>query len=146
MQKMIIILFLLFGGLLYAKPARADVTYVKVNKVGNFYSFYVTIHSNETGCSQFANWWEVLDANGNLLYRRILVHSHPSEQPFTRAGGKVALKKNQIVYIRAHLNNLGYVGDVFVGSVATGFKKAQNPPKFPKEIEQLPPQPIGCAF
>ena len=129
----------------YADTTRADVTAISVTGEDT-YRFAVTLKSDETGCKQFANWWEVLNAKGELLYRRILVHSHPDTQPFTRSGGKLSVKKDETLYVRAHMNNVGYVGDVFVGSVRKGFKKTTTIPDFPWSIENEKPLPTGCLY
>ena len=125
---------------------QADVQNITISGTENNYNFNVKINANETGCDQYTDWWEVLDTKGNLLYRRILIHSHPSEQPFTRGGGNIAIKKDATVYIRAHMHPLGYVGDVFSGSVDKGFHKSTNPPSFPTALEKSAPLPNGCAF
>ena len=78
----------------------------------------------------------MLSEKGELLYRRILVHSHPDTQPFTRSGGQMNIKADDIVYIRAHMNTLGYVGDVFKGTVNSGFKKVTNMLEFDKNVEK----------
>ena len=147
-MKKVILSILLWVSLSFsieAQEIRADV--VKVTVTGkSAYRFNVTLSSDETGCQQYADWWEVLDAQGMLLYRRILFHSHPDDQPFTRSGGNVLLKPGQKVYVRGHMNKLGYMGDVFVGSVSSGFKKAVKPPSFPKALEKQAPLPDGCAF
>ena len=109
-------------------------------------NFSATIKSDETGCAQYANWWEVLNKNGKLIYRRILFHSHPEEQPFTRSGGPVRILKNEKVYIRARMNTVGYRGSVFIGNLTNGFKKIKNPPIFSKNIEKQNPQPGKCWF
>ncbi len=124
------------------QDVKADVIAVLASNT----NFSVTIKSDETGCAQYANWWEVLDKNGKLIYRRILFHSHPEEQPFTRSGGPVRILNNEKVYIRAHMNNVGYSGSVFVGSLINGFKKIKNPPIFSKSIEKQNPQPGKCWF
>jgi len=124
------------------QSAKADVIAVLASNM----NFLVTIKSDETGCAQYANWWEVLDKNGKLIYRRILFHSHPNEQPFTRSGGPVRILKNEKVYIRVHMNNTGYGGSVFAGSPKNGFKKIKNPPIFSKSIEKQSPQPRKCWF
>lgn len=49
------------------------------------------MRSPDRDCGLYADWWEVVGEDGRLLYRRILMHSHPDEQPFTRPGGPVAI-------------------------------------------------------
>ncbi len=132
--------------LTYGNEPRANVTAVTVTGESGAYRFAVTLKSDETGCAQYADWWEVLTEDGELLYRRILVHSHPDTQPFTRSGGALNIKKYDILYIRAHMNKLGYVGDVFKGSVAKGFKHATELPTFSQKLEKQSPLPKGCAF
>jgi hypothetical protein len=52
--------------------------------------------------------WEVVDVTGEaLLYRRILGHSHVSEQPFVRSGGPVSATSD-VVIVRSHGNVGGY--------------------------------------
>ena len=147
MKKMILSILLLLGSSLgiQAQEIRADV--IKVTVTGkSSYRFNVTLESDETGCQQYADWWEVLDSQGKLLYRRILFHSHPNDQPFTRSGGNVILNPDQKVFIRGHMNKLGYVGDLFEGSVSKGFQKTEKPLVFPKALETQVPLPDGCAF
>ncbi len=141
-MRIFLLIFILLDFTYSAKNIRADVTDVRVNKN----NFSVTIKSDETGCKQYANWWEVLDKSGNLIYRRVLFHSHSNEQPFTRSGGPVKIAPNKIVYIRAHMNNVGYVGDIFKGSIQNGFAKDTNPPNFSNNIESLRPLPRRCWF
>lgn len=132
--------------LMYGNEPRANVIAVTVTGEPGSYRFSVTLKSDETGCAQYADWWEVLTQEGALLYRRILVHSHPDTQPFTRSGGSLNIKKYDILYVRAHMNKLGYVGDVFKGTVAKGFKHATELPTFPQMLEKQTPLPKGCAF
>jgi len=124
----------------------AQVTAIEVTGIENAYTFSVTILSTDAGCEQYADWWEVIDLEGNLLYRRILGHSHVNEQPFTRSGGTVAISKEQEVYIRAHMNNLGYGDVVLKGSVLMGFTKAELDTKFASNLETQAPLPTNCAF
>ena len=81
------------------------VTAVAVSGEENQYNFSITIESDDTGCDQYADWWEIIDFDGNLLFRRILTHSHVNEQPFTRSGGPVPITTSTEVYVRAHMNN-----------------------------------------
>lgn len=124
----------------------AQVTEVSISGDENAYTFNVTIKSPDTGCSQYADWWEVIGLDGSLIYRRILTHSHVDEQPFTRSGGPVEISKNTEVYVRAHMNNTGYGSAVFKGSVEAGFVSAQLTIDFAKELETADPLPEGCAF
>jgi hypothetical protein len=125
---------------------RADVTAVNVNGDSGSYSFNVTLSSDETGCAQYANWWEVLDETGNLIYRRILFHSHPTDQPFTRSGGSIMISSTQVVYVRAHMNTTGYNGDVLKGSVESGFEVSSDIIQNSEAVILQAPQPDGCAF
>lgn len=145
-MKNLLILILVLSSLSYGNESRANVTAVTVTGEPGAYRFSVTLKSDETGCAQYADWWEVLTKEGKLLYRRILVHSHPDTQPFTRSGGPVKIGKDSIVYVRAHMNKLGYVGDVFKGSVVHGFKHATELPTFSQKLEIQNPLPKGCAF
>ena len=127
----------------------AIVSEVKVSGKGNIYDFSVTLKSPDTGCDQYANWWEVISVDSKtLIYRRILAHSHVSEQPFTRSGGAIAISANQEVIVRAHMHPTGY-GDGIIamkGSVANGFSPFDIPAGFGGNLEKDDPQPRGCAF
>lgn len=124
----------------------AQITKITVSGQDNQYTFNVTITSPDLGCNQYANWWEVIDLDGNLLYRRVLAHSHVNEQPFTRSGSAVSISETTEVYVRAHMNTTSYGNMVFKGSVADGFTAANLDSKFAKELQEVAPLPTGCAF
>ena len=124
----------------------ADVISVSVSSNPNDYQFSVGIQSPDTGCDQYADWWEVLSEEGSLIYRRILAHSHVNEQPFVRSGGPVPIEADDVVYIRAHMHPGGYGGDVFKGTVQGGFEESSVPSDFALEVETEEPQPGDCAF
>ena len=125
---------------------QAVIKAVQVAGTENNYSFNVTIKSPDTGCQQYADWWEVFDQEGNLLYRRILGHSHVDEQPFTRSGGPIDISADQFVYIRAHMNPLGYGSFGVGGSVQEGFKQEMIETTVANELETTAPLPKNCAF
>ena len=124
----------------------ADVVSVQAKGSAGAYQFSVEVSSPDTGCEQYADWWEVLDEQGQLLYRRILAHSHTSEQPFVRSGGPVAIDPETPVWVRAHMHPGGYGGVAFRGSVEDGFSEAQPEPDFAAGVADQSPLPDGCAF
>jgi len=144
--KKIMIIFICVLGIGCAQTVEANVIKVKTKGSDGAYRFSVTLKSTETGCDQYADWWEVVSKKGELLYRRILVHSHPDTQPFTRSGGNVNIQKDDIVYIRGHMNKEGYVGDVMMGSVSEGFKKVNEVVNFSETLETQTPLPKGCLY
>lgn len=124
----------------------ADVLSVKVTGSPGAYQFAVEVASPDTGCDQYADWWEVVSEDGQLLYRRILLHSHVNEQPFVRSGGPVDISADMTVYVRAHLNTNGYGGQVLKGTVQDGFLPVEVEAVFGSDLERVPPQPEDCAF
>jgi hypothetical protein len=133
-------------GALAMKSPAADVTAVAVSGSPGAYTFNVTVKSPDTGCQQYADWWEVVSEDGKLLYRRVLLHSHVDEQPFTRSGGPVLIKPDTVVWVRAHMNTTSYGGVAFKGSVKTGFKPAMPNAGFAVGLAKQPPLPEGCDF
>ena len=124
----------------------ADVIKVQVSGSPGAYNFSVTIRSPDTGCAQYADWWEVVGADGKLLYRRVLLHSHADEQPFDRSGGPVPIQSDTTVWVRAHMNTTGYGGAALQGSPKSGFAAATPPPSFAADAATQAPLPDGCAF
>ena len=129
-----------------AAAPTANVVAVEVSGRPGAYEFSVGIASPDLGCQQYADWWEVLSEKGELLYRRILWHSHSNEQPFERSGGPVNIAASQVVWVRAHMHPGGYGGAPFRGSVQGGFRAAAPVPGFAAGVEKLVPQPDSCAF
>lgn len=124
----------------------AKILQVEARGEPSAYNFSVTISSPDTGCDRYANWWEVIDEEGNLLYRRILAHSHVDEQPFTRSGGTIALQPNQIGIVRVHMHPTGYSTQAQKGTVTDGFETVTLEPEFALDLAQQEPLPQGCAF
>ena len=124
----------------------ADVVGVEVRGQTGNYSFSVTVSSPDTDCEQYADWWEVLGEDGELLYRRVLLHSHVGEQPFARSGGPVTIDPDQVVWVRAHMHPGGYGGTAFRGTVGGGFAEAELSPEFAAGMVRQEPLLEGCAF
>ena len=114
--KLLLILIILAGSFNYQSnteidtidPIPAIIKAIKVTGNKNAYTFAVTLKSPDTGCKQYANWWEVISLDGKTLYyRRVLGHSHVDEQPFTRSGGTIKITAKTEVIIRAHMHPAG---------------------------------------
>ena len=124
----------------------ADVISVSATGTPGAYTFSVGVSSPETGCDQYADWWEVLRPDGELVYRRILLHSHVAEQPFVRSGGPVAVAADEVVWVRAHLHPGGYGGTALRGSAQGGFEVAESADGFAADLADAVPLPDGCSF
>ncbi len=124
----------------------ADIISLDVSGDPGAYRFSVGVRSPDLGCEQFADWWEVIDEQGDLKYRRILLHSHAGEQPFVRSGGPVPIAPEDVVLVRAHMHPSGYGGVAFKGSIQTGFQEIELSLDFASELENSAPLPEGCAF
>ena len=124
----------------------AEILSLDVNGEQGAYNFSVTISSPDEGCSQYADWWEVISQEGELFYRRILLHSHVDEQPFTRSGGPVSIDSETIVLVRAHMHPTGYGGLAMKGSVAGGFEPIELSEDFALNLAEISPLPEGCNF
>ncbi len=124
----------------------AAVLSVAVSGNEGRYTFNVEIGSPDTGCDQYADWWEVIDENGQLKYRRILAHSHVNEQPFKRSGGPVPVNADDRLFVRAHMNNTGYGIEVMSGSVQEGFKEDSLEVDFAVDLAKEDPLPADCDF
>lgn len=125
---------------------QASITSVATSGGEENYTFSVGIASPDTGCEQYADWWEVITEDGTLIYRRILAHSHVNEQPFVRSGGTVSIAANQVVIVRAHMNTSGYGTTIFKGSVLGGFSEGTLESDFANDLISQEPLPGGCAF
>jgi hypothetical protein len=122
------------------------VTSVQVSGNAGAYRFAVSVQSPDQGCDQYADWWEVLTDEGELVYRRVLLHSHVQEQPFVRSGGPVNVDPDAILWVRAHMHPGGYGGTAFRGSVREGFNQVELASSFAPHVETQEPLPDGCAF
>lgn len=98
---------------LIAGPAFADGPVVEdVTVSGDRFS--VTLSHPDTGWDHYADGWEVLDADGNSLGIRELLHPHVTEQPFTRSLSGVQVPADAtVVYVRARCNLDGWSDALF---------------------------------
>ena len=127
-----------------AADPRADVLRATASGNPGAYELAVTVKSPDEGCHRYTSWWEVVSEDGKLLFRRVLMHSHPEEQPFTRPGGPVPIAADATVVVRAYFHPTGYGGAALRGSVEQGFAAGSTPPGFAAELAGKPPHPSSC--
>ena len=92
--------------LLIATPGwagHADVLRVEARQVTvERWIFVVTVQHDDQDPAHWADWWRVRTTEGTELGRRILLHSHVGEQPFTREGEVRVPQGVQRVIVEAH--------------------------------------------
>lgn len=95
-----------------ASAGEADVLNVQAtcNKLYQC-TFNVQLKHDDQGWQHYANKWEVLSLNGDVLATRTLAHPHVKEQPFTRSLIDVPIPQEvKTVIVRAHDSIHGYGG------------------------------------
>jgi len=98
-----LIMCLIIISLNYVQAGEADVLDAKISsKGGGSFRIDVTVKHADAGWDHYANRWDVLDVEGNLLGSRVLAHPHDNEQPFTRSLTLNLPEGLRIVIIRAH--------------------------------------------
>jgi hypothetical protein len=94
-----------------AGNGNADVTYVKAAQASDgTWSFEVTVAHPDTGWEDYADGWDVVTPDGEVLkadpadpFTRPLAHPHVDEQPFTRSQSGIEVPDGvTVVVVRAH--------------------------------------------
>ncbi len=102
-----------------ASTGFADVIFVKaVQAEDGTWTFYVTVRSPDTGWDNYADGWDVVTPDGQVIkvnssdaFTRVLLHPHENEQPFTRSQQGLVIPPGVTkVIVRAHQNPTGYGG------------------------------------
>ncbi len=103
--------------------ANADVTHVRaVESPDGTWTFYVTVEHPDTGWEDYADGWDVVTPEGEVLkpdpeseFTRTLLHPHVDEQPFTRSQSGIVIPEDVTeVRVRAHDIVDGYGGEEVV--------------------------------
>jgi hypothetical protein len=91
---------------------QADVVRVEVKNAGNdSFHFDVTVKHGDTGWDHYADKWEVLAPDGDVVGVRTLHHTHVGEQPFTRSLSNLRIDTDiSHVTVRAHDSVHAYGG------------------------------------
>jgi hypothetical protein len=78
-------------------------------------TFAVTLEHADQGWNHYANQWDVVTLDGQLLKSRVLYHPHDDEQPFTRSlSGVMIPQQIRQVKIRARDTVSGYSPQEFL--------------------------------
>jgi hypothetical protein len=89
----------------------ADVLHVRaVQASAGAWTFHVTVSHPDTGWEDYADGWDVVTPGGEVLkanpddpFTRLLLHPHETEQPFTRSQSGIAIPDGVTrVRVRAH--------------------------------------------
>ena len=101
---------LLLSAGLYA--GQADVLKAAIERTApGVFDISVTLRHADSGWDHYANRWEVIGPQGQVLATRTLLHPHIHEQPFTRSLSGVHIPfEDTWVKIRAHDLVHGYGG------------------------------------
>ena len=105
------LLFALSSGLpALAGPADVVAARLSPQSDGRF-TAEVTVRHADTGWEHYADLWEVLTPEGDLLGARTLFHPHVEEQPFTRSLRDIEIPPEiETVVIRARDSLHGFGG------------------------------------
>lgn len=110
MYKALIVTAVLLAPTGKAAAGEADVLEADVSCNGHC-RFSVTVEHADEGWDHYADKWEILDADGDVIAVRELAHPHENEQPFTRSLGNVEMPDGlDNVTVRAHDSVHGYGG------------------------------------
>ena len=96
-----------------ALAGEADVVKVAIMSFAKdgTWTFDVTVRHDDTGWDHYADKWEVVGPDGQVLATRVLLHPHENEQPFTRSLDGVVIPPGvNVVTVRDHDKLHGYGG------------------------------------
>lgn len=83
-----------------AHAGEADIVAAEARQSADgTWSFDVTVVHADEGWDHYADAFDVLSLDGQLLSQRILAHPHVNEQPFTRSLGGVVIDE-QITQVK----------------------------------------------
>jgi hypothetical protein len=94
----------------------AQVIFVRATQ-GNdgLWKFDTTVRHNDEGWDHYADAWQVVDSEGNVLTERVLTHPHDTEQPVTRGQSNIDIPSGLTqVIVRAKCNVHGFGGQEVV--------------------------------
>ena len=104
----------------YVQAGEADVLDASITHLGqDRFRIDATVKHADAGWEHYADRWDVLDAEGQVLGSRELAHPHDNEQPFTRSLTLTLPKGLSVVTIRANDSVHGLGGAEFTLAIPT---------------------------
>lgn len=101
-----------------AIAGEADVVDGKISALGDGrYRIDATVLHADDGWDHYADRWDVLDSDGNVLGSRVLGHPHDNEQPFTRSLTLTLPPGTKLIRLQANDSVHGLGGKLFELSV-----------------------------
>jgi len=96
-----------------AKAGEVSITQVRfVEERAGSWRVHVTLRHADSGWDHYADEWRVVDEAGHPLGKRVLLHPHVNEQPFTRSLSGVRTPEGvSVVYVTAHDTVHGWSSD-----------------------------------
>ena len=99
--------FLVLGAeFFFGRVACADnvsILNVESSCIDQICTFNVTLEHDDAGWEHYADFWQIVSADGIELGKRVLLHPHVNEQPFTRSLSGVNIPKDiKTVWVEAH--------------------------------------------
>lgn len=98
-----------------AVAGEADVVGASAQRASDgTWTVSATVRHDDSGWDHYADAWEIVTADGAVLGRRVLLHPHVGEQPFTRdlRGVEIPAGVDRVT-VRAHDTVHGYGGETF---------------------------------
>ena len=94
----------------------AQVLFVHARKEnGGTWTFETTVRHNDQGFDHYADAWQVIEPNGQIIAERVLAHPHDTEQPFTRSQTGINISTGTTtVRVRAKCNVHNFGGQEII--------------------------------
>ena len=97
-----------------ALGGEVEVVGAKASCVANLCTVSATLEHADSGWDHYANYWRILSPDGEEVGKRVLLHPHENEQPFTRSLGNIKVPSNvEYITIEGHDSVHGYGGPTF---------------------------------
>ncbi len=102
------------AAILPVQAGEADVVGGKITALGEGrFRIDATVLHADTGWDHYADRWDVLDEDGNVLGSRELAHPHENEQPFTRSLTLTLPAGTTVIRLQANDSVHGLGGQLF---------------------------------